>query len=313
MSPLLFVFIVFLSSFVLAAIAVVAVSQFLENKQQGLEINGEASGLLKLDELSSITLWDNLLNRFDFVEGMRARIAESDMTWSVGRLTSLMLLVGAFAFALLSRLSWMPSWGAFLLSIGAGSLPYLYVLRRRAKRFDAFEKQFPDALDFLSRSLRAGHPLPVSLELLAQEESAPLSTEMRKTAEERRLGMQLDHALDNLAKRVPLINVRIFVAAVKMQSRTGGRLSEVLGGLAEGMREADAVEGEVKALAAHGKVTGAVLTFLPFLIAFMMMLVNPGYLNILLENPTARLATAGCMLALVAGHFVIRKIVDVRL
>jgi len=313
MSPLLFVFIVFLSSFVLAAIAVVAVSQFLENKQQGLEINGEASGLLKIEELSSITLWDNLLNRFDFVEGMRARIAESDMTWSVGRLTSLMLLVGAFAFALLSRLSWMPYWGAFLLSVGAGLLPYLYVLRRRAKRFDAFEKQFPDALDFLSRSLRAGHPLPVSLELLAQEESAPLSTEMRKTAEERRLGMQLDHALDNLAKRVPLINVRIFVAAVKMQSRTGGRLSDVLGGLAEGMREADAVEGEVKALAAHGKVTGAVLTFLPFLIAFMMMLVNPGYLNILLENPTARLVTAGCMLALVAGHFVIRKIVDVRL
>src|SRR5207244_1990371 len=84
-------------------------------------------------------------------------------------------------------------------------------------------REFPDALDFLSRSLRAGHPLPVSLELLAQDETPPLATEMRKTTEERRLGMPLDKALDNLARRVPLINVRVFVAAVKLQSRTGGR------------------------------------------------------------------------------------------
>jgi tight adherence protein B len=312
MSPILFVAIVFVSSFVLASIAVVVAFQYLE-KQQGISEPDDSPGLLKADELSSISLWDNLLNRFHFVDDMSSRIAQSDMTWSVGRLTSLMLLVGSFAFALLFRLSWMPTLVALLLSIGAGSLPYLYVLRRRAKRFEAFEKQFPDALDFLSRSLRAGHPMPVSLELLAQEESAPLSIEMRKTAEERRLGMQLDHALENLAKRVPLVNVRIFVAAVKMQARTGGRLSDVLGGLADGMREANAVEGEVKALAAHGKVTGAVLTFLPFLIAIMMTIVNPGYLNILLEHPTARLVTAGCMLALVLGHFVIQKIVDVRL
>lgn len=129
-----------------------------------------------------------------------------------------MLLVGAFVFALLFRLSWMPYWLALLLSIGAGSVPYVYVLRRRAKRFDEFEKQFPAALDFLSRSLRAGHPMPVSLELLAQEESPPLSIEMRKTAEERRLGMQQDDALENLAKRLPLVNVRIFVAAVKSKA-----------------------------------------------------------------------------------------------
>ena len=313
MSPVLFVVFVFFSSFVLAAIAVVAGSQFLERKQQGLEGSGGLSGLLKVEELSSISLWDNLLNRFHFVDDMRSRIAESEMTWSVGRLTSLMLLVGAFVFALIFRISWMPIWLSLPLSIGAGSLPYVYVLRRRTKRFEEFEKQFPDALDFLSRSLRAGHPMPVSLELLAQEESPPLSNEMRKTAEERRLGMQLDHALENLAKRVPLVNVRIFVAAVKMQSRTGGRLSDVLGGLAEGMRESDAVEGEVKALAAHGKVTGAVLSFLPFFIALIMTFVNPGYLNILLEHPTARIVVAGCMVALVVGHFVIQKIVDVRL
>jgi len=200
----------------------------------------------------------------------------------------------------------------FLLACGAAALPYMYVLRRRSKRLEEFQKQFPDALDFLSRSLRAGHPLPVVIELLAQEDTPPLSTEMRKTVEERKLGMQLDQALENLATRVPIVNVRVFVAAVKLQSRTGGKLSEVLDGLGESMREAGSVEGEVKALAAHGRVTGAVLTALPVLIGLMMSFVNPGYLNIIVENPTARIVTVVCLVALVAAHFVIKKIVDVR-
>src|SRR5439155_18459270 len=135
---------------------------------------------------------------FDFVERMRTSIADADISWSVGRLLALMLLIGAFSLASLSSVSWIPLWTALLLTCAAGSAPYFYVLRRRAKRFDEFSAQFPDALDFLSRSLRAGHPLPVSLELLAQEETPPLATEMRKTTEERRLGMPLDKALDHL-------------------------------------------------------------------------------------------------------------------
>src|SRR5216684_1909281 len=108
-----------------------------------------------------------------------------------------------------------------------------------------------------------------------------MSTEMRKTADERKLGLPLDQALDNLAKRVPLLNVRIFVAAVKLQNRTGGKLSDVLAAMAETMLESVSVEGEVRALAAHVRVTGAVLTVLRILIAVLMTAVNPGYLNIL--------------------------------
>ena len=308
---------VFASSFLLAAIAVLIATAIIERKAQA---GGEAAqaaesddspAILKLDELSSITLWDNLLNKFDFVEGVRTRVAEAELSWSVGRLTALMLLIGAFSMALLS--GWMPFGPALLLAGGAASLPYVYVLRRRTKRFEDFTRQFPDALDFLGRSLRAGHPLPVCLELLSQEESAPMSTEMRKTADERKLGLPLDQALDNLAKRVPLLNVRIFVAAVKLQSRTGGKLSDVLAAMAETMRESVSVEGEVRALAAHGRVTGAVLTVLPILIAVLMTAVNPGYLNILFENETGKNLVIACAVGLVAAHFVIRKIVSVRL
>ena len=317
---IVYALVVFVSSFLLAAVATLVAALILGKKQQAaggaLELSsefGDGPGLLKLDKLSSIALWGNLLNQFDFVEGMRARITQSELGWSVGRLTSMMLLIGAFTLAILSEVGWLPFWMGFLLSCAFASLPYAYVLRRRTKRFRQFEEQFPDALDFLARSLRAGHPLPISLEMLAQEESPPLSSEMRTTAEERKLGMPLDQALDNLANRIPLLNVRLFVAAVKLQSRTGGKLGEVLGGLAETMREGTALQGEVRSLAAHGRATGAILTALPIGIAIMMNIVNPGYLDILFENPTGREMVVVCVVALVAAHVVIRKIVDVRL
>src|SRR4030081_8822 len=172
----IFVSIVFVSSFLFAAVAAMVGSVVLEGKQpageDGLPLDsGGGPAILKLDQLSSITLWGNLLSRFDFVEGMRARITQAELSWSVGRLTAMMLLAGAFSLLILSEFGWLPFGIAFLLACGAAALPYLYVLRGRRRRFGQFEEQFPDALDFLARSLRAGHPLPISLEMLAQEEA----------------------------------------------------------------------------------------------------------------------------------------------
>jgi len=316
---ILFVLVMFVSTFLLASVAVVIASRVLDRRRQAAGAPAETAGfdeapaLLKLEELSSISLWDNLLTRFDFMEKMRAKIAEANLSWSVGRLTSLMLLIGAFTMAVLSSVSWMPFWLSFALAGAAAAAPYLYVLSRRAKRLAEFEKTFPDALDFLARSLRAGHPLPVALELLSTDEPDPLAAEMRKTADERKLGMPLDQALSNLSKRVPLLNVRIFVAAVRLQSRAGGKLSDVLNNLSEQMREAYAVEGEVQSLAAHGRMTGSVLTVMPVIIATLMTIVNPGYLNILFENETGKTLVIICGIALVAAHIVIRKIVRIRL
>src|ERR1700686_2934775 len=128
---IVFVLVVFISSFLLAALAVMVASVVLARKQPAadgaLELSAEfedGPALLKLDELSSITLWDNLLNRFDFVEGMRSRVVEPDGSWSVGRLTALMLLIGAFAFVILSSFSWIPFALQLLLAFGAASLPY---------------------------------------------------------------------------------------------------------------------------------------------------------------------------------------------
>jgi tight adherence protein B len=304
---------VFVAVFVAAAVAVVAGAAVLERRSTAAEAPLNATRLLKEDVLSTISIWARLLARFDFVHGMKSRIAEAELAWSVGRVTLTMLLAGAVALAALSNVEMLPLVLDFAAACLAASMPYLYILRRRASRLTKFEEQFPDALDYLARALKAGHPFAAALEMLANESQPPLAAEMRKTFDERQLGLSWEQALDNLAARVPLMDVGFFAAAVQLQSRTGGRLGEVLGRLAETMRERGALRGEVRALSTHGRVTGLVLTVIPIVVAAVMTLVNPAYLGILLNHPSGGhllLAAGGC---LVLAHLVIRKIVEVKL
>jgi tight adherence protein B len=164
----------------------------------------------------------------------------------------------------------------------------------------------------MCRALRAGHSLSAAIELLAYESPAPVSTEMRKTYDEWKLGMQWEQALDNLAIRMPLADVSLFVAAVKLHSKTGGKLGQVLENIAESMREANALRGEVRAVAAHGKITSAILTVLPALIAAIMNMVNPGYLEILFNHPSGKALVTAAISCIILAHFVMRKIMDIR-
>ncbi len=273
----------------------------------------ESPRVLKDESLSSISPWAKLLERSDLVKIMRRHLQQADLSWSVGRVTMLMLLTGSVALAVAMREDRIPGIVAVLIAVLVGSLPYLYIVRRRAKRFRQFEENFPDALDSLARALRAGHPFAAGMEIVAQECEAPVSTELRKAAAEANLGASWEQALANLSERMPLLEVSMFAAAVQMQTRTGGKLNEVLSKLAENMREATALRGEVRALAAHGKMTGAVLTVLPLVIAGMMMIVNPSYLTVLVYHPYGKYLISGAIICLVLAHVVIRRIVDIKI
>ena len=309
-----FVIVAFIATFFVAVVAVVVARVVLEHRRR--ERDPEASmqtALLKSDVLSSISLWQSLLARFDFVETMKTRLQEADLKWTVGRLTLAMLLGGAIGLALLINVSWVPTWAAVLGCGLAGMLPYLRVLRLRAKRFRKFQEQFPEALDFIARSLAAGHPFSAALEMLANDNLQPISAEMRRTADERKLGMSWESAFRNLTRRVPLVEVSLFAAAVQMQSRTGGKLNDVLARLADSMRESVALQDEVRSMAAHGKLTGAVLSILPLFIAAMMVAVNPGYFLILLNHPHGKDLIATAIACLVLAHVTIRRIVDIKI
>ncbi len=269
--------------------------------------------LLKDESLSTISLWAKLLDRSDLIRIMQRHLLQSGLAWSVGRVTLLMLLASSLTLAVGMRLQWLPGWAGAMIAVLVGLVPYLYILRRRAKRFRQFEENFPDAMDSLARSLRAGHPFAAAMEIVAEECEPPVSAEMRQTAAEGNLGTSWHEALNNLSNRMPLLEVTMFAQAVQLQNRTGGKLNEVLAKMAENMRESAALKGEVRALAAHGKLTGTVLTILPLGIAGVLAMVNPTYLAVLVFHPYGKFLISGAILCLLAAHFIIRRIVDIKL
>lgn len=314
----------FLVIFLMASIAVaVAWMAFLKTRveesdavQRDLAADDQPlspgeSPLLRSERLSTITLWDSLLSRFDVGKILKTRLAQAELDWSVGRVTSMMLLMGAVTLAVLARV--LPFWAAWLAAAGAALAPYSYIVRRRDRRFRRFRENFPDVLDSLARALRAGYPLSAAMEMIAAETAPPVSVEMRRTSAEANLGRGWPQALESLATRVPLLEVNMFIAAVQLHTRTGGKLSEVIGGLAENMREALALQGEVRSLSAHGKLTGLILTILPVGIAVMMMIVSPGYMQTLFNHPWGKNLIAASVICLLLAHFVIRKLVDIQI
>ena len=152
---------------------------------------------------------------------------------------------------------------AVVLGLACSTLPYLYVRQKRQKRLNALEEQFPEALDFLSRSMRAGHAFSISLEMVGEEMADPLGQEFRALFNEQNLGAPLDVALRNFGLRVPLLDVRFFTSSVLLQKQTGGNLSEILTRLAYVIRERFRLKGQVKAASAHGRLTATILTLLP--------------------------------------------------
>jgi tight adherence protein B len=242
------------------------------------------------------------------------KIEQSGLAWTpMGLLTATLVsaVIGLFIGTVLPILftAWIT---APALAIGFATLPYLWLMYSRSRRLAAFEEQFPEALDFLSRSMRAGHAFSVSLEMLADESIPPLSLEFRRIFNEQNLGSSLDSALKNMAARVPLVDVRFFVSAVLLQKETGGNLSEILLKLAYVIRERFRLKGQVRAASAHGRVTGVVLTALPLVLTLALLVIAPGYLQGMAKDPDGKYLIAGSILGQIVGYCVIRRIVNIK-
>jgi tight adherence protein B len=311
----------FIFIFLLATITVaIAWMAFLKRQAEESEV-GDAAGeaqapleedspLFRRERLSTLNFWDSLLTRFDFVEILKIRLGEAELNWSVGRVTLAMLLGATVTFLLFSK--FLPMWAALVIAGAVAFAPYGYILHMRGRRFDRFREGFPDVLDSLARALRAGYPLSAAMETVVAESSPTVAVEIRRTSAEANLGMGWTRALENMGRRLPLLEVNLFAAAVQLHSRTGGKLGEVMATLAENMRESQSLRGEVRALAAHGKLTGAILTVLPIGIATMMMFVSPDYMLILYNHPWGKNLIAGAIGCLVLAHLVIRKLVNIQ-
>lgn len=189
--------------------------------------------------------------------------------------------------------------------------PWFYVKRKKAKRIAAFEELFPEALDLLTRSIRAGHALNTGLKVVADESEEPLGSEFRQVYEEQRFGLPLDESLLGLADRVDLVDVRLFVTSVMIQKEAGGNLAEKLSNLSSIIRARFKFRRQVKIHTAHGRMTGTVIGVAPFVATFFLWLVNPEYMEPLFVEPAGRVMIAVGLFMMLMGFFAIRRITDI--
>jgi tight adherence protein B len=189
--------------------------------------------------------------------------------------------------------------------------PLLFVVRKRKTRLRMFEEQFPESLEFVARSMRAGHAFSVSLEMIHHEFQEPLAGEFKRTFEEHNLGLPLEVSLQKLAGRIPSLDVHFFVSAVLLQKRTGGNLAEILDKLAYIIRERFKLRGRIRAISAHGRMTGLALTMIPVGVATIMFYVNPDYVRFFFTDEVGNYMLAAAVTLQLIGYGIIRKIVSI--
>ncbi|HWF07532.1 MAG TPA: type II secretion system F family protein [Bryobacteraceae bacterium] len=256
----------------------------------------------------------DLLGEMNITGHIKNVLTESGLDWTLSRLLTTMgvtFMLGAIASA------WVPLGApaavrALALGICTGFVPYFYVSKKRSKRIDALETQLPDALDFLSRSMRAGHAFTISLEMVGEEIHEPLGQEFRGLFNEQNLGASLERSFANFARRVPVPDVHFLCSAVLLQRQTGGNLSEILNRLSLIIRERFKLKGQVKAVSAHGRLTATILCLLPIATLGGLMLTSPGYLDPMFHDPIGRKIVIAGVVAQILGNFFIRKIIRIK-
>jgi tight adherence protein B len=254
-----------------------------------------------------------LLGRFQFMNRLNLILEQAGRDGTGVKLVSTSLVTGVIGLVLGWKLYlFATNWSTVALVLVGALLPLLLVLRKRAKLISEFEKQFPDALDFLSRSMRAGHGFSVALEMLSTDAPDPLGSAFRRVANDMQLGSSMESSLGRLVTLFPLVDVRFFVSSVLLQQETGGNLGEILTSLAQIIRGRFGLRGKIKAVSAHGRITGLVLILIPAAVVCVLMISNPRYLLSLLEDPVGKLMLYGALAGQVIGYFVIKKIVNIK-
>lgn len=268
--------------------------------------------LIQREDLITGRLVLQLLERFQLSDRIQILLEQAGSKWTVARFSHscMACFLAAFAVAWM----WLPVEKRYLAFIPAGIasvFPVLFVYQMRSRRLTRFEALFPDSLEFISRSMRAGHAFSVSLEMIHREFDEPLASEFRRTFEESNLGMPLELAMQKLGQRVPSLDVHFFVSAVLLQKRTGGNLAEILDKLAFIMRERFKLRGRIKAISAHGRMTGISLSVIPLAVGALLFMSNPEFMRFFLNEELGNQLLGGIAGLQLLGYFIMQKIVKI--
>ena len=278
-------------------------SVYAEDNQAGTDI-------LRKRVLSEIPFLNRLLLKTPGILKLDNLISQANVTYPMGFFILLALFLAVLGFlvgntVIKNRLL------AVMLMFLCGSFPFLYLLILKQKRTEKFKKQLPEALDLMSRALKAGHAFTNGLKLAADEFNDPLGPEFAEVLDEINFGVSVSNALRNLAKRVECPEIKYFVVGVILQRETGGNLAELMGILAFLIREKFKFQGKVRTLSAEGRLSAFILIALPFGIAGWMWFSNPKYLDPLLTDPIGKIMIIGAAIMMVFGIIVMKKIVAI--
>ena len=261
--------------------------------------------------LSDIAILDAFLHASDRISKPAQRLLDTaGINANVGTLV-LMCAVSALATYALVYFFFRLPFVALALGAVFAYLPVVVVQFKAKSRVQQFEEQFPEAIDLLSRALRAGHAFTTGLSLVAEEVPDPVGTEFRLAFDRQNFGMPLPDALRGLADRVPLLDAKFFVTAVLTQREAGGNLAEVLDNLAAVVRERFKVKRQIRVVTAHARMTGWVLVLLPPALGVVLTMLSPKHMSELWTDPTGVKMIAGAVIAQIVGSLMIRKLVDV--
>jgi len=252
-----------------------------------------------------------LVEKYQLGPKMQLLLEQAGLRWTPARLVHLSIMAFGAGFIVGWVVLPIPMALNLLVGLAVAPLPFVYVFYQRKGRLKKFEAIFPETLEFISRSMRAGHAFSVSLEMIYREFAEPVSGEFRRTFEEHNLGLPIEVALQGLAKRVPSLDVHFFVSAVLLQKRTGGNLAEILDKLAYVIRERFKLRGRIRAVSAHGRMTATSLSCIPIAVAVLMFYTNPDYVKFFFTDDVGNIMLAVGVALQIFGYLVMKKIVNI--
>jgi tight adherence protein B len=262
--------------------------------------------------LSAVPWVNRLLNAVPVMAKLDRLLVQGDAKHPLGVFLMISLLLSFSAFCIVYLMS-----GKIFPAVGAAGpvavLPFIRVFIKKSQRMRKFEEQLPDALDLISRSLRAGHALSGALQMVGQEFDQPIGTEFQKTISQVNLGVSVEQALKNMTERVDCVDLKFLTVSIIIQRESGGNLAEILESIARLIRERFKLRGKVRALSAEGRISAAILTGIPFFVAGALLLTNPKYLNVLFTDAIGQVLVVVALLMMGSGIAVVKKMVAIKI
>ena len=290
----------------------VRIEKRLQSISAGWHDDGSAEAkLIKKRLLSDSPAIERILMGIPRIHSLDRLLIQSGMQLNVTGFLGYVgiAFLGGMAIASLLNLHFLIS---LACAVAAGSIPLFLVLSARRKRLLKIEEQLPDAIDLMARALKAGHAFSGALQMVASEGAEPTAGEFSVTFEEVNYGISMQEALMNLSTRIPITDLRYFVIAVLIQRESGGNLAELLENISGLIRARLKLLGTIRVLSAEGRMSAWILSCLPFVLAFVIHLVNPGFLNILFTDPAGPMLIGGALMMMVSGIYVMSRIIKIR-